>query len=140
MCSRTSEYEEELCGEKEDHKGQRQLLDAIGRIQPRVLHRLDISKDVCPEWLDAQSSHIQEEEEKKEISHLKEEVEQQAQYIKEQELQHCCTKVEVDEPPDIKEEEEEEEVICKVPFTGVLLKSTNEPVCDRGCHRCRRLM
>ncbi|XP_051911935.1 zinc finger protein 37-like [Hippocampus zosterae] len=84
----------------------------------------DISKDVCPKRLDAESSHIKEEEEKKEISHLKEEVEQQAQYIKEQELQHRCTKVEVDEPPDIKEEEEE--VICKVPFTGVLQKSINE--------------
>ncbi|XP_051911339.1 oocyte zinc finger protein XlCOF8.4-like isoform X13 [Hippocampus zosterae] len=184
MCSRTSEYEEELCGEKEDHKGQRQPLDAIGRMQPRVLHRLDISKDVCPERLgaepshikeeeekkevsylkeqqeqqahyikeeeleypctkaeveeprdiskdvcperlDADSSHIKEKEEKKEISHLKEEVEQQAQYIKEQELQNRCTKVEVDDPPDIKEEDDEE-VICKVPFTGVLQKTINK--------------
>ncbi|XP_051911939.1 sal-like protein 1 [Hippocampus zosterae] len=125
MCTRTSEYEDERCGEKEDHKGQRQLLDAIGRMQPRVLHRLDTSKDVCPERLDAESSHMNEKEEKKEISHLKEEVEQQGQYIKEQELQYRCTKVEVDDPPDIKEEDDEE-VICKVPFTGVLQKSINE--------------
>uniref|UniRef100_A0A3Q2XYD8 Zinc finger protein 32-like n=1 Tax=Hippocampus comes TaxID=109280 RepID=A0A3Q2XYD8_HIPCM len=207
MCTRrTSEYEEELCKEKEDHKGQRKLLDAIGRMQPRiVLHRLvmletetpmrlhrsllpycvadisedvcperlgaetyhikeeeekeevshlkeeeeqqaqyikedelehpctkaevdeprDISEDVCPVRLDAEPYHMKEEEEKKEISHLKEDVEQEAQYIKEEELQHPCTKVEADESPDIKEEEEEE-VICKVPFTGVLLKSLNE--------------
>ncbi|XP_051911344.1 cilia- and flagella-associated protein 251-like isoform X18 [Hippocampus zosterae] len=104
MCSRTSEYEEELCGEKEDHKGQRQPLDAIGRMQPRVLHRLDISKDVCPERLGAEPSHIKEEEEKKEVSYLKEQQEQQAHYIKEEELEYPCTKAEVEEPRDIRED------------------------------------
>ncbi|XP_051908142.1 zinc finger protein 761-like isoform X5 [Hippocampus zosterae] len=95
MCARkTAVYEEELCGEKEDHKGQRQLLDAINRMQPRiVLHRLDISKDVCHERLVADPSHFKEEEESREVSHFKEEEEEQALYmIKEEEPEQPCTK------------------------------------------------
>ncbi|XP_077365848.1 uncharacterized protein LOC144009834 isoform X2 [Festucalex cinctus] len=71
--TRTAEYEEELSGAKEDMERKRQLLDAIGRMQPRiVLHRA-----VFP--------HIKEEEEEKVISHFKEEAAHQSPFtIKEE--------------------------------------------------------
>ncbi|XP_051911322.1 zinc finger and SCAN domain-containing protein 31-like isoform X2 [Hippocampus zosterae] len=118
---RKAEYEEQPCWAKEDSGA------VFNNFRSRLGSRgADITKDVCPEQLDAEPSHIKEEDEKKEVSHLKEEEEQQAQYIKEEALQHPYTKVEVDEPPDIKEEEEEEEIISKGPFAGVLLESINE--------------
>ncbi|XP_061619606.1 uncharacterized protein LOC133472567 isoform X11 [Phyllopteryx taeniolatus] len=51
MCARTAEYEEELCGAKEEKEPQRQLLDAAFNLQPRiVLHRADITEDLRTEW------------------------------------------------------------------------------------------
>ncbi|XP_019746015.1 gastrula zinc finger protein XlCGF48.2-like [Hippocampus comes] len=109
MCTRgRAENDEQLCGAKEDSGA------VFNQSRSRFGSRgADISEDVFPERLDAEPSHLKEEEE------------QQAQNIKEEELEHPCTKAEVDEPPDIKEEEEDE-VICKVPFNDVLLKSINE--------------
>ncbi|XP_061619608.1 uncharacterized protein LOC133472567 isoform X13 [Phyllopteryx taeniolatus] len=52
MCARrTAEYEEKLCGPKEEKEPQRQLLDAVFNLQPRiVLHRADITEDLRTEW------------------------------------------------------------------------------------------
>ncbi|XP_061619604.1 uncharacterized protein LOC133472567 isoform X9 [Phyllopteryx taeniolatus] len=48
MCARTAEYEEELCGAKEEKEPQRQLLDAAFNLQPRiVLHRADFRAVQC---------------------------------------------------------------------------------------------
>ncbi|XP_077411313.1 uncharacterized protein LOC144040749 isoform X3 [Vanacampus margaritifer] len=83
---RTAEYEEELSAVKEDMERKRQVLDAIGRMQPIiVLHRADISEDVRPERQDPERPHIKEEEEDKEISHFKEEDGQQSPYFKSEE-------------------------------------------------------
>ncbi|XP_051906076.1 histone-lysine N-methyltransferase PRDM9-like isoform X15 [Hippocampus zosterae] len=111
ICTRrTLEYEEELCKEKEDHKGHRQLLDAICRMRPRiVLHRLDISEDACPEQLDAEPFHMKEEEEEQQVRNIK----------REEDPDYPCTKDDISkdafperldaEPFHIKAEEESKE-------------------------------
>ncbi|XP_061619560.1 uncharacterized protein LOC133472559 isoform X2 [Phyllopteryx taeniolatus] len=73
MCARrTAEYEEELCGPKEEKEPQRQLLDAAFNLQPRiVLRRADVSENLHPEQQQSVSPHIKEEEE--EFLHMKEE-------------------------------------------------------------------
>ncbi|XP_061525943.1 uncharacterized protein LOC133398373 isoform X3 [Phycodurus eques] len=104
MCARTAEYEEELWGPKEEKEPQRQLLDAVFNLQPRiVLHRADVSENLHPERQQSVSPHIKEEEEDEEVQHIKEE---------EEEFLH------------IKEEEPED--IIKGPSTGVPLKSEDE--------------
>ncbi|XP_077411003.1 uncharacterized protein LOC144040577 [Vanacampus margaritifer] len=102
----TAEYEEEHFGAKEDEERQRQLLDIIGSMQPRVvLHRSVITEDVSPE-----------EEEDEDIPHFKEEEEQQSPYIeKEDEPEHT---EEGEDQPYLKENK-----ICKLPSTRAPLKS-----------------
>ncbi|XP_061525855.1 zinc finger and SCAN domain-containing protein 21-like isoform X2 [Phycodurus eques] len=99
MCARrTAEYEEKLCGPKDEKEPRRQLLDAVFKLHPRVArHRADVSENLHPERQQSVSPH------NKEVQHIKEE---------DEELLH------------IKEEEQEE--IIKVPSTGVPLKSEDE--------------
>ncbi|XP_061619609.1 uncharacterized protein LOC133472567 isoform X14 [Phyllopteryx taeniolatus] len=85
MCARTAEYEEKLCGPKEEKEPQRQLLDAVFNLQPRiVLHRADVSENLHPERQKSVSPHIKEEEEDEEVQHIKEE-EEEFLHIKEEE-------------------------------------------------------
>ncbi|XP_019734397.1 zinc finger protein 774-like [Hippocampus comes] len=115
---RTAENEEQLYGAKEDS-------DAVFKKFRFGSCKAVISEDLCPERQDAEPSDIKTEEEKKEVSHFKEEEEQEAHYIKtEEEPLHPCMKLEVDDPPYIKEEEEG--VFWKLPLTGVALKRRNE--------------
>ncbi|XP_061621408.1 zinc finger protein 691-like [Phyllopteryx taeniolatus] len=113
MCARrTPEYEEELCGPKEENEPQHQLLDAIFNLQPRiVLHRADVSRDLRPEWPKPDSSHVKEEEEDKEVCHIKEEEDLKPRHIKEEEEEFLHVK---------------QEEIIQVPVTGVSLKSEDE--------------
>ncbi|XP_061663880.1 zinc finger protein 501-like isoform X1 [Syngnathoides biaculeatus] len=104
MCARrTGEYEEEVRGPKKEEP-QRQLLDAVFNLQPRiVLRRADVSENIHPELQQSVSSHIKEEEEGEEVQ---------------------CIKEEEDVFRHMKEEEQEE--IIQVPSTGVHLKSKYE--------------
>ncbi|XP_061618576.1 zinc finger protein 177-like isoform X3 [Phyllopteryx taeniolatus] len=105
MCAaRTADYEGELCSVKDENERPRQLLDAVCKMQPRVVqHTADVRENLHPEWEHSASPHIKEEEEDEEFHHIKEEEE---------------------EFLNIKEEEEEE--LFKVPLTGVPLKSEDE--------------
>ncbi|XP_061663679.1 uncharacterized protein LOC133493816 isoform X3 [Syngnathoides biaculeatus] len=100
MCARTSEkYKEEVCGLEKEEKLQRQLLDAVFNLQPRiVLRRADIIEKPELEWQQPVSPHIKEEGE--EVKCIKE---------GEEEFLH------------MKEEKQEE--IIQVPSTGVYLKN-----------------
>ncbi|XP_061619507.1 uncharacterized protein LOC133472542 isoform X6 [Phyllopteryx taeniolatus] len=68
MCARrTAEYEEELCGPKEEKEPQRQLLDAAFNLQPRiVLRRADITDDLRTDQQEPEPLHIKEEVEDQE--------------------------------------------------------------------------
>ncbi|XP_061669313.1 zinc finger protein 260-like isoform X5 [Syngnathoides biaculeatus] len=105
MCARrTGEYEEEVRGPKKEEEPQRQLLDAVFNLQPRiVLRRADVSENIHPELQQSVSGHIKEEEEGEEVQ---------------------CIKEEEDVFRHMKEEEQEE--IIHVPSTGVHLKSKYE--------------
>ncbi|XP_061663699.1 sarcoplasmic reticulum histidine-rich calcium-binding protein-like isoform X3 [Syngnathoides biaculeatus] len=101
---RTAAYKEELWRPNEEKKPQRQLLDAVFSLQPRiVLRRADVSEYLNPGWQQSVSSHIKEEEEGEEVRYIKEE---------EEEILH------------VKEEEQEESI--QVPPTGVHLKNKDE--------------
>ncbi|XP_061618550.1 zinc finger protein 3 homolog isoform X2 [Phyllopteryx taeniolatus] len=111
---RTPEYKDELCGPKEEKEPQRQLLDAVFNLQPRiVLCRVDINEDLHPEQLKPESPYIKEEEEDEEVHHIKEEEELARPHIK-------------DEKAFFHIKEEEREEIIKFPSTGVPLKSEDE--------------
>ncbi|XP_061663578.1 cilia- and flagella-associated protein 251-like isoform X6 [Syngnathoides biaculeatus] len=102
MCARrTGEYEEEVCGPKKEEEPQRQLLDAVFNLQPRiVLRRAEISENLHPEQQQSISCHIKEEEKGEGVQCIQEE---------KQEIVH------------VKEEEQEESI--QVPATVVQLKS-----------------
>ncbi|XP_061663619.1 uncharacterized protein LOC133493804 isoform X3 [Syngnathoides biaculeatus] len=102
MCAKTSgEYREKVCGPKKEAVPQRQLLEAVFNLQPRiVLCRADVSEYLHPGRQQSVSSHIKEEEEGEEVQHTKEE---------EEEVLH--------------RKEEEQEGSIQVPATGVHLKS-----------------
>ncbi|XP_061524449.1 uncharacterized protein LOC133397504 [Phycodurus eques] len=105
MCAaRTADYEGEVCGVKDENERPRQVLDAVCKMQPRVVqHTADVRENLHPEWEHSASPHIKEEEEDEEFHHIKEEEE---------------------EFLNIKEEEEEE--LFKVPLIGGPLKSEDE--------------
>ncbi|XP_061525916.1 uncharacterized protein LOC133398278 isoform X3 [Phycodurus eques] len=110
MCARrTAEYEEELCGPKEEKEPRRQLVDAVFNLQPRiVLRRADITEDLRTKQQKPEPPHIKDEMEDEEVHHIKGE----------------------EEPISIKKEEEEarshikqeEEDLTTFPSTGVPLK------------------
>ncbi|XP_061663726.1 uncharacterized protein LOC133493837 isoform X2 [Syngnathoides biaculeatus] len=104
MCARTSEkYKEEVCGPKKEEEPQRQLLDAVLNLQPRiVLRRAEICENLR-EWQQSVSFLIKVEEEREKVQHIK---------AKEEEFLHM--------------KEEEEERIIQPPSTGVHLKSEDE--------------
>ncbi|XP_061663269.1 uncharacterized protein LOC133493644 isoform X2 [Syngnathoides biaculeatus] len=101
MCARMKgEYKEEVCGPKKKEEPQRQLLDTLFNLQPRiVLRRANISENLHPEWQQSVCRHIKEEEEAKEIQIIKHE---------EEEILH------------LKEEKKEE--LIQLPSTGVHFK------------------
>ncbi|XP_061525838.1 gastrula zinc finger protein XlCGF48.2-like isoform X3 [Phycodurus eques] len=116
MCARrTAEYEEELCGPKEEKEPRLQVLDAAFNLQPRTVRRgADITEDHLTEQQEPEPPHIKEEMEDEEVLHIKEEVDP-----------ILIKKEEEEAYPYIKQEEEEED-ITKFPSTGVHLKSEDE--------------
>ncbi|XP_061525889.1 zinc finger protein 25-like [Phycodurus eques] len=113
MCARrTAEYEEELCGPKEEKEPQRQRLDVVfNRPRPTVLHRPDITEDLRNERQEPEPPHIKDELEDEEVQPIKEEEEP---ILIEKEEEEAC--------PHIAEEED----ITKVQLAGVPLKSEGQ--------------
>ncbi|XP_061662238.1 uncharacterized protein LOC133493199 isoform X3 [Syngnathoides biaculeatus] len=135
MCARTSAaYQDELWGPKEEKKPQRQLLDAVFNLQPRiVLRRADITEYLHRERQKPVPPHVIEEVEDEEVHHIEEEEtnlvikqrERAHPHIKEGEkLEPAPVKKEdAEEYPHIKHEVEED---IKFPPIGVSLKSVDE--------------
>ncbi|XP_077420898.1 uncharacterized protein LOC144051023 [Vanacampus margaritifer] len=109
MCaiSVKEEYEEELCGTKDENEGQSRLMDAgLNKFQ-NVLHRAGpCEKSLNPEQQKPESLHIKQEE--SEQLHIKEEPEHR--YVKEEPEHHCVKVEEEPDHPHIKEEAEEYDV------------------------------
>ncbi|XP_061663616.1 zinc finger protein 239-like isoform X1 [Syngnathoides biaculeatus] len=114
MCAKTSgEYREKVCGPKKEAVPQRQLLEAVFNLQPRiVLCRADITENLRTKWQETEPSHIKEEMEDEEVHHIKEEEEMIFIKNEAEEAQHY-----------IKQEEED---ITKFPSTCVPLKSEDK--------------
>ncbi|XP_061619477.1 uncharacterized protein LOC133472535 isoform X4 [Phyllopteryx taeniolatus] len=108
MCARrTAEYEDELCGPKEEKEPHRQLVDAGFNLQARTVpRRADITEDLHTERQEPEPPHIKEEVQDKAVHHIKEEEEEEV-----------CPYI---------EEQDKEEDITKYPSTDVPLKSEDE--------------
>ncbi|XP_061619437.1 gastrula zinc finger protein XlCGF48.2-like isoform X4 [Phyllopteryx taeniolatus] len=110
MCARrTAEYEDELCGPKEEKEPHRQLVDAGFNLQARTVPRRADTEELRTEWQEPEPPHIKEEVEDEEVHHIKEE-EKPISIKKEEEEAHP-------------HKQEEEEDITKFASTGVSLKS-----------------
>ncbi|XP_061663197.1 uncharacterized protein LOC133493626 isoform X2 [Syngnathoides biaculeatus] len=140
MSSKTSgEYKEEVRGPRNEEESQRQLLDAVFNVQPRIfLHRAeaefpqtpckltvpgvgvvnpghnrsDITENLRTKWQEPEPPHIKQEMEDEEVHHIKDE--RKMIFVK---------KEEEEAQPHIKQEEEG---ITKFPSTGVPFKSKDE--------------
>ncbi|KAM9823391.1 uncharacterized protein ACBT44_008162 isoform 4-T15 [Syngnathus typhle] len=96
-------------------------------LQPYVvLRRADISEAICTKRQEPERTRIKEEDVGKEVHHFNEQMEQKFLCIikEEEEPERPCSKEEGEESCDIKEEEEED--TCKIPLTGVPVKSFDE--------------
>ncbi|XP_061663160.1 uncharacterized protein LOC133493620 isoform X2 [Syngnathoides biaculeatus] len=136
MCTRTTaSYEEELWGAKVENKPQRQLLDAVFSLQPRVvLHRADITEYLHRERQKPEIPHNIKEVEDEEVHHIKEE--EEPNLVKKQgEGAHPHIKEgEKLDPAPVKNEDAEEylhirhevEEDIKFPLIGVPLRRVDE--------------
>ncbi|XP_077401038.1 uncharacterized protein LOC144035316 isoform X2 [Vanacampus margaritifer] len=95
---RIAKNEEELCEAKKDNERRCQMLDAVGKMRPNIVHGADLSEDLDSQQQEPESTHIKVEDEKH-------------PYIKgEEDLELDCIKAEDEQqqPPLLKEKQDKD--------------------------------
>ncbi|XP_077401037.1 uncharacterized protein LOC144035316 isoform X1 [Vanacampus margaritifer] len=100
---RIAKNEEELCEAKKDNERRCQMLDAVGKMRPNIVHGADLSEDLDSQQQEPESTHIKVEDEKH-------------PYIKgEEDLELDCIKAEDEQqqPPLLKEKQDKDPKVEK---------------------------